>query len=394
MRVSRALIRHQPHHGWLSLILPPPLPPSPPQITANHTRAPACEPLPSIEGCGLLQYHIGSLRSEVAASAAPPLSKGMWAWRRGKGGGGWRGNEAGKEGKTRWWRRGTWSGKGEGNHDGWRTKLGKPNPTTTNSGEFHPKPTRAGPTQARPTQRQRIQTNHTQRWPTPANPPQWWWIPLPKTNASEPHPTTTTSQSHPITATGWPPPRWWARRQGGQAGGARPAGRGKMTRSRRGKTTRSQRGDITMTRRRVSATRPNATRQWRSANQPNVMMRRRVTQPPRWAGRRPVRSNPTHRGGGRQVQPNPTRRRQVRASPTWWGGRQFNPPQPSWWAGRGPVRPSPTWRGEGGCLNPPRGGGPVQPNVDIDECASWVQGGQESRATWFCSHFFFIVPRT
>jgi len=65
----------------------------------NHTRAPTHEPLPSIEGCGLLQYRIGSLRSEVAASAAPPLSKGMWAWRRGKWEAGRRLKAAGKEGK-------------------------------------------------------------------------------------------------------------------------------------------------------------------------------------------------------------------------------------------------------------------------------------------------------
>jgi hypothetical protein len=60
------------------------------------------EPLPSIEGCGLRQHRLGSLRSEDVAPSAPPLSKGMWAQRRGKGGGERRGKEVGKERKTRW----------------------------------------------------------------------------------------------------------------------------------------------------------------------------------------------------------------------------------------------------------------------------------------------------
>ena len=37
------------------------------------------EPLPSIEGCGLDFHRLGSLTSEDAAPATPPLSKGMWA---------------------------------------------------------------------------------------------------------------------------------------------------------------------------------------------------------------------------------------------------------------------------------------------------------------------------
>ena len=49
--------------------------------TSNLTCQHGNEPLPSNEGCGLLQHPFGSLTSEVAAQiqSAPPLSKGMWA---------------------------------------------------------------------------------------------------------------------------------------------------------------------------------------------------------------------------------------------------------------------------------------------------------------------------
>ena len=56
-------------------------PPLPPPFARNLTSLPSHEPLPSIEGRGLVQYCPCSLRSEDAAAAAPPLSKGMWvAW--------------------------------------------------------------------------------------------------------------------------------------------------------------------------------------------------------------------------------------------------------------------------------------------------------------------------
>jgi len=46
--------------------------------TSNIAYQHADGPLPSIEWCGLHQDRLGSLTSEVAAPAAPPLSNGMW----------------------------------------------------------------------------------------------------------------------------------------------------------------------------------------------------------------------------------------------------------------------------------------------------------------------------
>ena len=43
----------------------------------RQRRFPLRKPLPSAEGCGFHRHH-SSLRSEGAAAAAPPLSKGMW----------------------------------------------------------------------------------------------------------------------------------------------------------------------------------------------------------------------------------------------------------------------------------------------------------------------------
>ena len=77
---------------------PLPSPSPPPTSPINPTTSPS----PLLRDVGSLNTLRLSLRSEDVASAAPPLSKGMWARRRGKGGGGRRGNEAGKEGKTRW----------------------------------------------------------------------------------------------------------------------------------------------------------------------------------------------------------------------------------------------------------------------------------------------------
>jgi hypothetical protein len=59
-----------------------PLPPSlhhhlrPYPLRLQLARRPRHQPLPSTEGCGLNQHHVSSLRSEVAAAAAPPLPKG------------------------------------------------------------------------------------------------------------------------------------------------------------------------------------------------------------------------------------------------------------------------------------------------------------------------------
>ena len=53
--------------------------PSPPPFAPNNTKQHGYKPLPASEGCGLNQHRLSSLRSEVAAPAAPPLSKGMWA---------------------------------------------------------------------------------------------------------------------------------------------------------------------------------------------------------------------------------------------------------------------------------------------------------------------------
>ena len=58
---------------------PPPTPRSLPQFDPNHTQPSGREPLPSVEGCGLKKTRIGSLRSEDAATSAPPFSKRMWA---------------------------------------------------------------------------------------------------------------------------------------------------------------------------------------------------------------------------------------------------------------------------------------------------------------------------
>ena len=64
----------------LSLIPQPLLPsPLPTQVAPNHTLSPECEPLPSIEECGLKKQVIGLLRSKDVSAAAPPLFEGMWA---------------------------------------------------------------------------------------------------------------------------------------------------------------------------------------------------------------------------------------------------------------------------------------------------------------------------
>ena len=65
----------------IALIPPPPPSFSTPPFPPNLTYPTGSEPLPLVEGCGLLQHHLSSLRSEDAAVPAPPLSKGMWvAW--------------------------------------------------------------------------------------------------------------------------------------------------------------------------------------------------------------------------------------------------------------------------------------------------------------------------
>jgi len=62
-------------------LLPPPPSPTTTSVLAlaasNFTYHPGDKPLPSIEGCGLPQDPLRSLRSEVTATV-PPLSKGMW----------------------------------------------------------------------------------------------------------------------------------------------------------------------------------------------------------------------------------------------------------------------------------------------------------------------------
>jgi len=82
-------------------------PPSPSPSSTTPVQL-ADEPLPSIEGCGLDFHQLGFLTSEDTAPAAPPLSKGMWARRRGKGGAERRWGERGKEGKMRWWENEEW----------------------------------------------------------------------------------------------------------------------------------------------------------------------------------------------------------------------------------------------------------------------------------------------
>ena len=57
---------------------PPPHLPSPPHFAPNRTRIHGDEPLPSVEGRGLIQQCLNSLRSEDASATAPPLSRGMW----------------------------------------------------------------------------------------------------------------------------------------------------------------------------------------------------------------------------------------------------------------------------------------------------------------------------
>jgi len=79
-------IIHQPHHGWCLLILSPSstttafaLALAASNLASNFDFQACDEPLPSIEGCGLHQHRFGSLTSEDAALAVPPLFKGMWA---------------------------------------------------------------------------------------------------------------------------------------------------------------------------------------------------------------------------------------------------------------------------------------------------------------------------
>ena len=80
MRDIGVLIRHQPHHGWILPIL------SNLSTTTLHLRhhpSPRttrndADTSPSPSGCGLNQHRLSSLRSEVPAPAALPLSKGMW----------------------------------------------------------------------------------------------------------------------------------------------------------------------------------------------------------------------------------------------------------------------------------------------------------------------------
>jgi len=65
-----------------TLLRPPPSLHQHPHSRPLHLKF-ACllghEPLPSVEGCGLHPHRFGSLTSEDAIPAAPPLSKGMWA---------------------------------------------------------------------------------------------------------------------------------------------------------------------------------------------------------------------------------------------------------------------------------------------------------------------------
>jgi len=65
-----------------TLLRPPPSLHHHPRSRPLHLKF-ACrlghEPLPSVEGCGLHPHRFGSLTSEDAIPAAPPLSKGMWA---------------------------------------------------------------------------------------------------------------------------------------------------------------------------------------------------------------------------------------------------------------------------------------------------------------------------
>jgi len=57
---------------------PPPHSPSPLHFALNRTQIHGHEPLPSVEGCGLIQQYLNSLRSEDASATALPLSRGMW----------------------------------------------------------------------------------------------------------------------------------------------------------------------------------------------------------------------------------------------------------------------------------------------------------------------------
>ena len=85
MRTSGVLIIHQ-LHQWLmfahSLSFHHHLSSTTFALTLSASNL-ACrslhKPLPSIEGCGLNHHHVSSLRSEVAAADAPPLSKGILA---------------------------------------------------------------------------------------------------------------------------------------------------------------------------------------------------------------------------------------------------------------------------------------------------------------------------
>jgi hypothetical protein len=61
-----------------SPVPPPPHSPSPPHFAPNRTQIHGHEPLPSVEGCGLIQQHHSSLRSEDTSATTPPLSRGMW----------------------------------------------------------------------------------------------------------------------------------------------------------------------------------------------------------------------------------------------------------------------------------------------------------------------------
>jgi hypothetical protein len=57
------------HHHILS---------SPLHLALNHAHPPGLEPLLFLERCGFKEQRLCSLRSEDAAAAAPPLSRGMW----------------------------------------------------------------------------------------------------------------------------------------------------------------------------------------------------------------------------------------------------------------------------------------------------------------------------
>jgi hypothetical protein len=59
-----------------SLLPPPLLPPLRPPFARNNTSPLGHEPLPSIEGCGLIRYRRCSLRSEDAAKSPLPFPKG------------------------------------------------------------------------------------------------------------------------------------------------------------------------------------------------------------------------------------------------------------------------------------------------------------------------------